>query len=119
MQKGIAVAGHMTVDTIYPINHYPGPGELATIEDNISKSTGGAIFQRRHFVIAEQLKNTATRNTDHEQSSATESLPNQRDLCRKSPEPNELAGSNAMVYLDFEEFRRLLKSYAQDWREMV
>lgn len=43
MQKGIAVAGNMIVDTIYPINHYPQPGELATIDDNIQKATGGAL----------------------------------------------------------------------------
>jgi sugar/nucleoside kinase (ribokinase family) len=42
MKKGIAVAGNMIVDTIYPIDHYPKMGELATIGDNITKATGGA-----------------------------------------------------------------------------
>lgn len=43
MQNGIAVAGNMIVDTIYPVNRYPQIGELATIEDNIQKTTGGAL----------------------------------------------------------------------------
>mgnify|MGYP000866733155 CR=1 FL=1 len=42
MKKGIAVAGNMIVDTIYPIMRYPDPGELASIENNISRATGGA-----------------------------------------------------------------------------
>lgn len=43
MKKGIAVAGNMLVDTIYPIDHYPGIGELATIGDAVTKATGGAV----------------------------------------------------------------------------
>jgi sugar/nucleoside kinase (ribokinase family) len=43
MKKGIAVAGNMVVDTIYPIDHYPKIGELADIGDNITKATGGAV----------------------------------------------------------------------------
>lgn len=43
MRKGIAVAGNMPVDTIYPIDHYPKIGELASIGGNISKATGGAV----------------------------------------------------------------------------
>jgi sugar/nucleoside kinase (ribokinase family) len=43
MKKGMAVAGNMIVDTIYPVDHYPQIGELATIEDNIKKATGGAV----------------------------------------------------------------------------
>ncbi|VBB04937.1 carbohydrate kinase pfkb [Lucifera butyrica] len=43
MRKGIAVAGNMVVDTIYPIEHYPKSGDLTSIEDNITKATGGAV----------------------------------------------------------------------------
>lgn len=42
MKKGIAVAGNMIVDTIYSITRYPDPGELAIIENNVTKATGGA-----------------------------------------------------------------------------
>jgi sugar/nucleoside kinase (ribokinase family) len=52
MKKGIAVAGNMLVDTIYSINHYPKTGELATIEDNITRATGGAVCN----VIADLAK---------------------------------------------------------------
>ncbi len=43
MKKGIAVAGTMLVDTIYPIDHYPENGGLATIGDSITRATGGAV----------------------------------------------------------------------------
>lgn len=43
MNKGIAVAGNMLVDTIYAINRYPKIGELAIVEDNITRATGGAV----------------------------------------------------------------------------
>jgi sugar/nucleoside kinase (ribokinase family) len=43
MKKGIAVAGNMTVDYIYPVNHYPQVGELVTIDENLTKTTGGAV----------------------------------------------------------------------------
>ncbi|NLW46037.1 MAG: carbohydrate kinase family protein [Firmicutes bacterium] len=56
MKKGIAVAGNMIVDTIYPVDHYPQIGELATIEDNIKKATGGAVCN----VIVDLAKLDAT-----------------------------------------------------------
>ena len=43
MKKGIAVAGNMLVDTIYTINCYPKIGELALVEDKVTRSTGGAL----------------------------------------------------------------------------
>ncbi|MFB0920270.1 MAG: carbohydrate kinase family protein [Oscillospiraceae bacterium] len=43
MKKGIAVAGTMLVDTIYPIDHYPENGGLAAVWDNITRATGGAV----------------------------------------------------------------------------
>lgn len=43
MKKGIAVAGNMLVDTIYTINCYPKIGELALVEDKVTRSTGGAV----------------------------------------------------------------------------
>lgn len=42
-QKGIAVAGNMIVDVLYPIMGHPKPGELTTITEGISRSTGGAL----------------------------------------------------------------------------
>ncbi len=42
-RKGIAVAGNMIVDVLYPILGHPKPGELTTITDGISRSTGGAL----------------------------------------------------------------------------
>ena len=42
-QKGIAVAGNMIVDVLYPIVGHPKPGELTTITEGISRSTGGAL----------------------------------------------------------------------------
>ncbi len=41
--KGIAVAGNMIVDVLYPVERTPKPGELTTILDGISRSTGGAL----------------------------------------------------------------------------
>jgi sugar/nucleoside kinase (ribokinase family) len=43
MRNGIAVAGNMVMDISYPISGYPKPGELTTIHDGISYSTGGAL----------------------------------------------------------------------------
>ena len=43
MNKGIAIAGNMIVDILYPIQGLPGPGELTTITDGISRSVGGAL----------------------------------------------------------------------------
>lgn len=56
MKKGIAVAGNMILDTIYPVNHYPQSGELATVEDNVIKATGGALCN----VIVDLAKLDAT-----------------------------------------------------------
>ena len=41
--KGIAVAGNMIVDILYPINGIPKPGELTTITADASRSSGGAL----------------------------------------------------------------------------
>ena len=41
-KKGICVAGNMIVDVLYPVNGFPRPGELASIGEGISRSTGGA-----------------------------------------------------------------------------
>lgn len=41
--KGIAVAGNMIVDMLYPINGFPKPGELVTITGDVSRSTGGCV----------------------------------------------------------------------------
>ena len=41
--KGIAVAGNMIVDVLYPVERTPKPGELTTILDGISRATGGAL----------------------------------------------------------------------------
>ena len=43
MGKGIAVAGNMIVDILYPISGLPRAGELTTIMDGISRSSGGAV----------------------------------------------------------------------------
>lgn len=42
-QKGIAVAGNMIVDMLYPINGMPKPGELTTITADVARSTGGCL----------------------------------------------------------------------------
>lgn len=42
-QSGIAVAGNMIVDMLYPVHGLPKPGELSTITANVSRSTGGAL----------------------------------------------------------------------------
>ena len=42
-QKGIAVAGNMIVDMLYPIAGIPKPGELTTITADASKSIGGCL----------------------------------------------------------------------------
>ena len=42
-KKGIAVAGNMIVDLLYPINGIPKPGELTTITADVSKSIGGCL----------------------------------------------------------------------------
>ncbi|MDR3173460.1 MAG: carbohydrate kinase family protein [Treponema sp.] len=42
-RKGICVAGNMIVDILYPVEGLPGPGELTTIREGISRSTGGAL----------------------------------------------------------------------------
>jgi len=43
MKKGICVAGNAIVDLLYPVDEYPGEGQLTTIRDGIKKSTGGAM----------------------------------------------------------------------------
>ena len=42
-KKGIAVAGNMIVDMLYPIAGIPKPGELTTITSDVAKSTGGCL----------------------------------------------------------------------------
>jgi sugar/nucleoside kinase (ribokinase family) len=42
-RKGIAVAGNMIVDILYPVKGLPKPGELVSIQEGISRSTGGAL----------------------------------------------------------------------------
>ena len=42
-RNGIAVAGNMIVDVLYPILGNPKPGELTTITEGISRSSGGAL----------------------------------------------------------------------------
>ncbi len=42
-KQGIAVAGNMIVDVLYPILGIPKPGELTTITEGISRSSGGAL----------------------------------------------------------------------------
>ena len=42
-KKGIAVAGNMIVDLLYPINGIPKPGELTTITEQASRSVGGCL----------------------------------------------------------------------------
>ena len=43
MKKGIAVAGNMIVDMLYPISGFPKPGELTTITGDMTRSTGGCL----------------------------------------------------------------------------
>lgn len=42
-KKGIAVAGNMIVDLLYPIHGIPKPGELTTITADASRTTGGCL----------------------------------------------------------------------------
>src|SRR4030042_2039118 len=42
-RSGICVAGNMLVDIVYPIHGWPEEGELITITQGISRSTGGAV----------------------------------------------------------------------------
>ena len=42
-KKGIAVAGNMIVDMLYPIAGIPKPGELTTITADAAKSIGGCL----------------------------------------------------------------------------
>ena len=42
-KKGIAVAGNMIVDLLYPIHGIPKPGELTTITADASRSVGGCL----------------------------------------------------------------------------
>ena len=43
MKKGIAIAGNMIVDMLYPVAGFPRPGELVTITGDLSRSTGGCL----------------------------------------------------------------------------
>ena len=42
-KKGIAIAGNMIVDLLYPIAGMPAPGELTTVVADVSRSTGGCV----------------------------------------------------------------------------
>ena len=42
-KKGIAVAGNMIVDLLYPINGIPKPGELTTITADAARTIGGFL----------------------------------------------------------------------------
>jgi len=42
-KKGIAVAGNMIVDLLYPVQGFAKAGELTTICGDVSRSTGGAL----------------------------------------------------------------------------
>jgi len=42
-KNGICVAGNMIVDILYPVNGLPKPGELTSIEEGITRATGGAL----------------------------------------------------------------------------
>ncbi len=43
MKKGIAVAGNMLVDQLYPVERFARAGELATIVRDMSRSIGGCV----------------------------------------------------------------------------
>ena len=51
-KKGIAVAGNMIVDIIYRVQGLPNPGELTTVLEGFSRSSGGALCN----VIADLAK---------------------------------------------------------------
>jgi sugar/nucleoside kinase (ribokinase family) len=42
-RKGICIAGNMIVDILYPVQGLPKPGELTTIQEGITRTTGGAV----------------------------------------------------------------------------
>ena len=42
-KKGISVAGNLVVDILYPVTGLPKPGELTSIQDGITRSTGGCV----------------------------------------------------------------------------
>lgn len=43
MKKGIAIAGNIIVDQMYPVSGFPKPGELVTITGRLSQSVGGLL----------------------------------------------------------------------------
>lgn len=43
MKKGIAIAGNIIVDQMYPVSGFPKPGELVTITGGLSRSVGGLL----------------------------------------------------------------------------
>ena len=42
-ENGMCIAGNMIVDNLYPVRGLPKPGELTSIQDNIQRSSGGAL----------------------------------------------------------------------------
>ena len=42
-RTGIAVAGNLLVDRLYPVSHFPGQGELSTVTGAAASSTGGCV----------------------------------------------------------------------------
>jgi hypothetical protein len=48
-KKGIAVAGNMIVDMLYPVSNFPKPGELVTITGDMSRATGGCLCNTSLF----------------------------------------------------------------------
>ena len=44
MRRGICVAGNLLVDITYPVEGWPQQGELVHIQDGISRSIGGAVY---------------------------------------------------------------------------
>ncbi len=43
MNKGIAIAGNLLVDQLYPVERFPKPGELVTIVRDMSRAIGGCV----------------------------------------------------------------------------
>ena len=64
-KKGIAVAGNMIVDLLYPIHGIPKPGELTTITEDASKSIGGCLCNAR--MGPEEMRKHCQLNPESEQ----------------------------------------------------
>ncbi len=43
MKKDIILGGNILLDILYPINGYPASGQLTTVLDGITRTTGGAV----------------------------------------------------------------------------